>query len=195
MASAQSSLDRAKERILEQGEERERAGQIILQILRQAGGALGKTKLFKAFWLSHLFFAKNSAGYLSGWKIVRLPHGPGIDKGDELIYLLKRSGDITLEHEPKGPYTETVCKIVDKPAAGNLPTGAVEAIDAAVKLVAAHDSAARISEWSHEVSRSWNTTPNGSELDIYSDLIPDDLYYERKQKLEELNKVYDDLFK
>ncbi len=193
MALPQREYDR--QRILEDKEERDRAKQVILQILRQAGGSLGKTKLFKAFWLAHLFYAKNSTGYLSGWKIVRLPHGPGIDKGDELIFQLKRSGDIALDHEPKGPYTETVCKIVGQGALKTLPEGALEAIDSAVKVVQMHDSVTQISEWSHEVSRSWNTTPNGNELDIYSDLIPDDLYYERKQKLEELNEVYDDLFK
>jgi|SRR5579864_352698 len=192
---ALSEREHAKQRILEDKEERNRAKQIILQILRQAGGSLGKTKLFKAFWLAHLFYAKKSTGYLSGWKIIRLPHGPGIDKGDDLILQLKRSGDISLSHEPKGPYTETVCQIVGQDSSQNLPAEAVEAIDSAVKIVAMHDSAAQISEWSHEVSRSWNTTPNGSELDLYSDLIPDDLYYERKQKLEELNEVYDDLFK
>ncbi len=190
-----SKREYAKQRILDDKEERDRAKQIILQILRQAGGSLGKTKLFKAFWLAHLFYAKNSAGYLSGWKIIRLPHGPGIDNGDDLILQLKRSGDITLSHEPKGPYTETVCQITEQGSQKNLPPGAVEAIDTAVKVVGMHDSAAQISEWSHEVSRSWNATPNGSELDIYSDLIPDDLYFERKQKLEELNQVYDDLFK
>jgi hypothetical protein len=183
-----------KQRILEDKMERERAKQIILQILKEAGGSLGKTMLFKAFWLAHLFFAKKATGYLSGWKIVRLPHGPGIDKGDYLILQLKKSGDIALDHQPKGPYTETVCRIIRESPA-DLPPGAIEAIQSAVNIVKMHDSVTQISEWSHEVSRSWNTTPNGSELDIYSDLIPDDVYYERKLKLEELNVIYDDLFK
>ncbi len=184
-----------KQRLLEDREERERAKQIILQILRQAGGSLGKSRLFKAFWLAHSFYAKNSAGYLSGWKIVRLPNGPGIDKGDDLILQLKQSGAITLDHEPRGPYTETVCKLAEPGDAKNLPDGAVEAIDSALKVIRTLNTVTQISDWSHEYSRSWNMTPNGSELDIYSDLIPDDVYFERKQKLEELNAVYDDLFK
>ncbi len=184
-----------KQRLLEEKEEKDRAKQIILHILKQAGGSLGKSKLFKAFWLAHLFYAKNAVGYLSGWKIVRLPHGPGIDKGDDLILHLKRSGDVVLEHEPKGPYTETVCKLVEQSRLKDLSEEAVKAIDTAVGVIKLHDSVTQISEWSHEVSRSWNSTPNGAELDIYSDLIPDDVYYERKLKLEELSKVYDDLFK
>ncbi len=190
-----SKRDYDRQRILEDKEERDRAKQIILHILRQAGGSLGKSRLFKAFWLAHLFYAKNSAGYLSDWKIVRLPHGPGIDKGDDLILQLKKSGTLALEHAPKGPYLETICKLVEQDNLKELPKAAIEAIDSAVGVIQMHDSVTQISEWSHEVSRSWNSTPNGSELDIYSDLIPDDVYYERKAKLEELNEVYDDLFK
>jgi hypothetical protein len=189
-----SNREYAKKRILEEKEDRDRAKQVILQILRRAGGSLGKTKLFKAFWLAHLFYAKNSTGYLSSWKIVRLPHGPGIDNGDELIFQLKKSGSLVLEHQPQGPYTETVCKVIVE-GGQSLTDAANEAIDSAVRVIKLHDSAAQISEWSHEISRSWSNTPNGDELDIYSDLIPDDVYYERKIRAEEMNDVYDDLFK
>jgi hypothetical protein len=184
-----------KQRNIDDSAERDRAKQVILHILRQAGGSLGKSMLFKAFWLAHLFYANKSAGFLSGWKIVRLPYGPGVDKGDELILQLKKCGDIALEHEPRGPYSETICKLVKQDSLKDLPTGGIEAIDSAVGVISRHDSVTQISEWSHEASRSWSTTPNGSELDIYSDLIPDDVYYERKQKLEDLNNVYHDLFK
>ena len=112
-----------------------------------------------------------------------------------MILQLKKSGSVTLGHEPKGPYTETVCKLTDEADLKDLPQGAAEAIESAVKIIKMHDSVAQISEWSHEVSRSWNSTPNGAEQDIYSDLIPDDVYYERRLKLDELNEVYDDLFK
>jgi hypothetical protein len=190
----QTEREYAKKRILDKRTERDRAKQIILEILRQSGGSLGKTKLFKAFWLAHLYFSKSNAGYLSAWKIVRLPHGPGIDKGDALILELKKSGEITISHEPKGPYLETVCKIADS-AKPSLSNEAVEAIVTACRVVGGHDNASQISEWSHEFSRSWGTTPNGCELDIYSDLIPDDVYEERRQNLVELNEIYDDLFK
>jgi hypothetical protein len=191
----ESEMLHAKKRIVEEREDRARAKQIILHILKEAGGALGKTRLFKAFWLAHLFYAKNSRGYLSAWKIIRLPKGPGIDRGDELIIELKKAGEIELGHEPKGPYTETVCKLTSQPGDTALPPGATEAIKAACAIVMAHDRVSELSEWSHEYSRSWNVTPNGNELDIYSDLIPDDVYWERRQKLIDLNDVYDDLFK
>jgi hypothetical protein len=40
------------------GADKERAKRVIVEILRQAGGELGKTKLFKAFWLAHLYYFK-----------------------------------------------------------------------------------------------------------------------------------------
>ncbi len=185
----------AKERILEYKEDSDRAKLIILLILKLAGGSLGKTKLFKSFWLAHLVFAKNRPGYLSTWKIIRLPYGPGIYKADKLILDLKKTGRIQLSHEPKGPYLETVCQLInDEVASEKLPQGAVEAVTAALDMVKS-TTATEISDWSHEFSRSWNRTPNGNELDIYTDLIPDDVYEERKALLEEARKGYDDLFK
>jgi hypothetical protein len=177
------------------GEESDRAKLIILLILKLAGGSLGKTKLFKAFWLAHLIYSKDRPGYLSTWKIVRLPYGPGIHKGDNLILDLKKAGRIQLDHQPRGPYLETVCKLINNEfASDKLPQGTVEAITAALEMVQG-STATEISDWSHVFSRSWNRTPNGEELDIYTDLIPDDIYEERKALLEEAKEGYDDLFK
>lgn len=193
---ASSKREYGKPRILEETGERDRAKQIILHILKQAGGSLGKTRLFKVFWLAHLYYAKNNPGYLSGWKIVRLPHGPGIDKGEDLILQLKKSGDIAVDHEPRGPYTEMVCKLSEQSSLKDISEEATKAIKTSVGVITdLHGSVEQISEWSHEVSRSWMLTPNGEELDIYSDLIPDDEYLERQLNLKELNEVYDDLFK
>lgn len=193
---ASSKREYGKPRILEEAGESDRAKQIILHILKQAGGSLGKSRLFKAFWLAHLYYAKNNPGYLSGWKIVRLPHGPGIDKGEDLILQLKKSGDVAVEHEPRGPYTEMVCKVSEQSNLKDISEEGTKAIKTAVGVITQlHGSVEQISEWSHEVSRSWMLTPNGEELDIYSDLIPDDVYLERQLNLKELNEVYDDLFK
>lgn len=195
---APSKREYDKPRILEEAGERDRAKQIILHILKQAGGSLGKTRLFKAFWLAHVYYAKNAPGYLSSWKIVRLPNGPGIDKGDDLILQLKKSGDVVVSHEPKGPYTEIVCKLPEQSGLKDISEEATNAIKSAVKVVTQHhNSVEQISNWSHDVdvSRSWGLTPNGEELDIYSDLIPDDIYLERDLNLKELNEFYDDLFK
>jgi hypothetical protein len=172
---------------------RERAKRVILEILRQSGGGLGKTQLFKAFWLAHLYYSKAARGYLTDWPIVRMPNGPGIDRGDSLIRELVEEGRVRTTHEPRGPYTEINCTLTDRAVEGELSAEAVAAVRAAVGDVKQH-SASSISQWSHDFSRSWNNTPNGAELDIYTDLIPDDVYEARKRELVELKKAYEDLF-
>ncbi len=171
-----------------------RAKRIIWEILHQAGGELGKTKLFKAFWLAHLYYSKIARGYLSDWPIVRMPNGPGIDQADHLLADLSADGFVVQAHVARGPFTEICCRTTDKALTDILPPEAVTAIKTAVDDVKKH-SAGELSEWSHDFSRSWRNTPNGSELDIYSDLIPDDIYEQRKQELAEMKKAYEGLFK
>jgi hypothetical protein len=173
---------------------RERAKKVILEILRQAGGQLGKTKIFKAFWIAHLYYSKKARGYLTDWPIVRMPKGPGIDEGDALLVELLHSGDIKRSYEPRGPFTEINCRLTKQLRASDLTAAAVRAIKSAVDDVKKH-TAGSISEWSHEFSRSWNTTPDGEELDIYTDLIPDDTYEERRQELLSLKKAYKKWFR
>lgn len=172
--------------------DKERAKRIILEILRHAG-ELGKTKLFKAFWLSHLYYCKAANGYLSDWPIVRMPNGPGIDRAEMLLSEMVRGEFLSLTHLPKGPFTEINCRLSGKPIEGDLGPSAAEAIRKAVADVKTC-TAEEISELSHELSRSWKNTPNGSELDIYSDLIPDDVYDERRQELMVMKKTYESLF-
>ena len=56
-------------------------------------------------------------------------------------------------------------------------------------------TAESISKWSHENSRSWNSTKPGQELDIYADLIPDDEFEERREEIQSFKEAYEDLFK
>src|SRR5437773_12483994 len=87
--------------------DRQLARDIILEILRQAGGELPKTLLFKAFWLAHLYHAKRTRGFLSAWPIVRMPYGPGIHQGDSLLVELLHAGQIESRHVEKGPFVVT----------------------------------------------------------------------------------------
>ena len=60
--------------------ERSKAKQVILEIIRQSKGRLtGKTRLYMAFYVAHLLYAEQEAGYLTVWPIVKMPFGPGID--------------------------------------------------------------------------------------------------------------------
>lgn len=68
---------------------------MIAEIIRQAGGKFtGKTRLYKAFYIAHLLYAEQEPGYLTVWPIVRMPYGPGIDCGDELIAELESGAGV-----------------------------------------------------------------------------------------------------
>src|SRR5262249_27714512 len=154
------------------------------------GGQIGKTKLFKAFWLAHLFYAKTAPGYLTDWPIVRMPKGPGIHRADRLIDDLIDEKKVTREYEARGPFTEIVCRLTGDHTGSQLSQlsdPAVAAIRSAVGYVQGH-TAESISNLSHEFSRSWNNTPDGGELQIYTDLIPDDVYDERCKDLADMKK-------
>src|SRR5437667_5852958 len=116
---------------------RERAKRLILEILRQSEGGLGKTQLFKAFWLAHLYYSKNARGYLTDWPIVRMPNGPGIDQGDSLLLQLIHSGDVVRTYEAVGPFTEINCRLAkqSKDKKSPLPQAAIKAIKLAVSDV------------------------------------------------------------
>src|SRR5262245_15813426 len=101
------------------GANKERAERVILEILRQAGTeGLGKTKLYKAFWLAHLYFARENPGFLSDWPIVRMPNGAGIDKGEMLLRELVENGQIALEQGQAGPLPVCICRSVDERPSG-----------------------------------------------------------------------------
>src|SRR5262249_644234 len=116
----------------------DRAKGVILEILRQAGGSLGKTKLFKAFWIAHLYYSKMAPGYLTDWPIVRMRKGPGIEDGERLLVELIRSGDINRKYEPRGPFTEINCQLTKQVGATELSATAIKAIKSAVTDVTRH---------------------------------------------------------
>lgn len=156
----------------------ERAKAVVLEIIRQSTGdeIVGKTKLFKAFYFAHLFYAKENARYLSEWPIVKMPNGPGIDRFRSIVEALESENAITVEPAKVGPYKSVRYKAVARtePAAA-LSAEAVEAIRKAVEFVS-RKSGAQLSDITHEFSRTWNDANEGDELPIYLDLLSDDDY-------------------
>jgi len=64
----------------------EEAKAVICKIIAAAGGELhGMMVLYKAFYKAHLIYFKNTDLELTGYPIVNMPHGPGIDKVLELL--------------------------------------------------------------------------------------------------------------
>jgi hypothetical protein len=184
---ATGKTDEEKQKELEK--RKRRVQQVLLEIVRQAGGELrGKLRLFKAFYLAHLLYAEDSPGYLTEWPIVRMPNGPGIHAADQLLVELLEEGALDIESTrrptdltPPEVYRETPKGMSEPP----LPESAVKAIKEAVTFIR-DKSGLELSEWTHEWSRSWNMAKDGDELNIYIDLIPEDEYLERQKRVNDI---------
>lgn len=164
--------------------ERERAKQIIAEIVRAAGGILtSKTELVRAYWRAHLVFAESQPGYLSFWPLVKTPAGPAIHDADRLLGELVADGILQIdETEAGGGLRLELTDLV-----GELPTESVEAIEKAVS-----QPGEPVDLTDYRSLRSWNAASDGEELNIYVDVIPDAEYAERKQRLEALAAVWTD---
>jgi len=173
-------------------DDKELAKGIILAIIREAGGKLhNKTNLYKAFYYAHLEFARTEPGYLSGWPIVHMPNGPGIDWCDRLLGELVADGLLEIKQVTKGKYAAFLFVAAQVPPRISLPEGSSEAIKKAVTLVDGK-TAETVSEESHR--RAWERTKNGQEMDIYLDLQDDDEYRNRAVLFEKLGPLVDDIF-
>jgi hypothetical protein len=91
------------------------AEDVLLEVLRNADGEwTGKTKLFKAFYFAHLYYAKDRPGLLTDWPIARMPHGPGIDNYQALFGALEAKGHLAIELVHQGPLPEYRYRLSDK---------------------------------------------------------------------------------
>lgn len=164
--------------------EEHRAARVILEIIRQsAGDAIeGKTRLFKAFYFAHLFYAIENSSCLTEWPIVRMPHGPGIDRFDDLLENLKSNGLVEAVECHVGPYTSTKFQATKTGLLEeSMPDTAAHSVTRAIEFVA-HKTGAQLSDITHEFSNSWNDAEDGDELPIYLDLLDDHDYQRAKQK-------------
>ena len=173
--------------------DRLQARRVIFEIVSQNGGAFrNKVNLFKAFWQSHLAYARGGHGYLSGWPIVRMPMGPGIDDFGDLLADLLRDGLLEVDDVPVGNYSALLFRIPDDaPAVPPMSPAEVEAVGAGLHY-AADKSASAVSEMSHH-SRAWQTARNGQEMNVYLDLIPADALDAEQEAAERLIDATRDL--
>ena len=157
--------------------DRERVKRVITEIIRQSPGdeLTGKTKLFKAFYLAHLYFASDTSRYLTEWPIVKMPNGPGIDSFDAVIGELAKDRWIETGSKRVGPYQATVYRAASRSAETELSEDAICAIRKAMEFVS-NKTGAQLSDLTHEHSRSWNNAELGEELNIYVDLLSEDDY-------------------
>ena len=168
---------------------RTRAHEVILDILRNADGEwTGKSRLDKAFYFAHLYFANERPGLLTDWPIARLPQGPAIGNSHELLQELVRDGFLTIEQVHEGPYPEYRYRLTDKGReAPRPPEDARSAIKEAT-LFCQPRSAAELSQLTHERSRSWIEGKDGDILDIYLDTIPEEEFQKREKEIARLDE-------
>lgn len=169
------------------------AKEILLEIVRASGGAFsGMTRLYKSFYLAHLFYYRSQDGFLSDWPVVRMPNGPGIDRGSDLIRELVNEGKLSARRVSNGPYTETILELVGTQQSP-LPPESVNAVAQAVAYVS-NMSGTQLSAMTHEYSRSWLAAEDGDQLNIYIDLVSEDDFSSRQEDLEKERNALEKVF-
>ena len=151
-----------------------------MAIVREAGGSFnGKTRLYKAFYVAHLFHFRDNGAVLSDYPIIRMPRGPAVDSGDRLLAELCTEGVLRAGTRPNGPYTEEVFTVAGE--SGTLLPAEIQSIRRAVDWIGER-SARELSEWTHEFSNTWVDTPDGCRMNIYADLLGETEYADMKRR-------------
>ncbi len=167
----------------------EAAKDVICELIAASGGVLrGKLRLNKAFYFAHLFYWQEADDVLTDYPVVRLPNGPAVDDLDTLLLELAADNRIVVARAWNGPYRENVYHYAGSPATEDAQTPRTRAIRQAVDLVEGH-TAAELSEMTHEHSWSWQNTSNGSELNIYLDVLSDEQRAEIARGIEEMRSA------
>ena len=167
---------------------RERAKQTIQELVAASGGSLtGKLRLYKAFYKAHLNYFESTGLELTGYPIVHMTNGPGIDNAQELIDEMVASGLLIEQIGTPGRAAERVY-IVDTHI-GQLDPEKLTAITEAAKWASELDER-QLKEESHQFS--WHDSSNGDRMNIFSDTIQADRVIEiRNETQHRLNELSD----
>ena len=153
--------------------QREAAKRVLCAIIQRSGGTFrGQTRLYKAFYWAHLHFWKNYSGMLTTYPIARLPQGPGVDQGEDLLFEMQCQDLIRVAVENSGQYSERVFTLI-KQFMVNLTEEELAAVEHGLRMVE-NKTAKQVSDETHESSRSWKRLSNGKLMDIYEDLLTED---------------------
>lgn len=175
----------ASPRTKKERDERGVAAAILLEIIHQSGGIFnGRTRLYKAFYIAHLYHFKDTSQLLSNWPVVHMPQGHGIDEGEAIIREMERDGLIKRAVVYNGPYREDSYTAIPASGPGLLDSRSIESIGKAVAFIDGK-TARELSTLSHE-QFSYLNGQSGQELHIYLDLLSDE---ERENEFEEMGRV------
>ena len=129
----------------------------------------------------------------TGWPLARMPFGPGIDEGEQLLAELVAAHVLKAETLARGG---TVYRFVREDADQEpLP----EALRAAAAKAIAHVGKRRaddLSDETHEgetASRPWQRAENGELLEVALDLLTDDEYERLREACREADELLSDI--
>lgn len=169
--------------------EREKAKAIIVQIVAESGGEWsGRTLLYKAFYGAHLFSFAKLNRVLSEWPVVKMPQGPGIDDGADLLCELVESGWLT-QTTAYTPYAEYQYRVVTLPPPDTF-TEAERGVIREAGTWAKRWFANALSEHLHRKSFAWKKAEMGAPLNIYLDLIPSEDLDRELDRMSELAQAF-----
>ncbi len=155
-----------------------RAKAVLVALVRHhEGERLNRTILYKAFYLAHLVHMHRRGAALTDWPVVKMPRGPGVGRGPQILQALHAEGTLSERPGEWGPYSGFEYSVADRRRAeeylSELHPAEIESIVEACRMIKDADGAG-LSRWSHEVSRAWNKAKDGEELPIYADLSDDE---------------------
>src|SRR5260370_20036873 len=108
--------------------------QVILEIVRQAGGSLeGDARLHMAAYVAHLYYFEECPGILTQCRFVKAFNVPAIEGSDQFLRELVESGALAAEVVKVGPFPLTRYYLGDQ--ATLLPSLDLPAVDAVRKAV------------------------------------------------------------
>ena len=152
-----------------------------------------RTVFYKVFWRAHLRHMLQHGRALTDWPIVRMPNGPGIEKGPELLAQLAEEGAIVQEIVPAGDHEAIVARVRDHARAQAARDGFTIEERASIKWAGdllRNVSSTTASDQRHLAYRVWRDHADGDTLPIYADLIVDD---ERLQRMRDARNAMRDL--
>lgn len=170
-----------------------RAIRVVYEIIRQSPGDAfdGKTRLFKAFYFAHLYYAKQESRLLSSWPIVRMPNGPGIGNFQALLKDLLASNLIRTEVIEEGPYSTTRYSVTDvDPSWEPLSAGELQAIRDSARYVS-DKNAAHLSAITHDMSRAWINNNDGDEINVFDDIVEEEVYQDERARAQSLEEAFE----
>lgn len=168
---------------------RERAKRTMLGLVAASDGKLvGKLRLYKAFYRAHILYFEETGLELTGYPIVHMTNGPGIDNADDLIDEMEEEGTLYEAvgnggREKECVYTTVGVRRLEEDAEK------ADAIRKAVEWANALDED-ELKAASH--NRSWRESGSGREQNIFVDLLSDERVLQiRKESDARLERIED----